>query len=181
MTNVRALGKTAAAALLFLILAGCGDSGVQELRQWMDEARRQTPVTVQKIPEPKKFTPFAYGGKDQVDPYSPAKLSVALAKMQASASGGLKPDLDRRKEPLENYPLDNVKMVGTLQKPGMTYALLQVDKAVFHAKVGNYVGENYGMITRITETEVELKEIVRDASGEWVERQAKLELQENNK
>lgn len=181
MRNVRILGKALVAASVLSMLSGCGDSGVQELRQWMDEVRRQTPVNVQKIPEPKKFTPFAYEGKGQPDPYSSTKLSVAFAKLQADSKGGLKPDLDRRKEPLENYPLDSIKMVGTLQKPGMNYALLQVDKAVFQAKVGNYVGENFGMITRITETEVELKEIVRDASGEWVERQAKLELQENKK
>lgn len=181
MMKLRALVRTLAAAAILSTLSGCGDGGVQELRQWMDGVRRQTPVTVQKIQEPKKFTPFVYGGKDQPDPYSPAKLSVALAKMQANSNSGLKPDFDRRKEPLENYPLDTIRMVGTLQKPGLNYALLQVDKSVFQAKVGNYIGENFGMITKITESEVELKEIVRDASGEWVERQAKLELQENKK
>jgi type IV pilus assembly protein PilP len=72
-------------------------------------------------------------------------------------------------------------MVGTLEKPGLSYALLQVDKAVFQAKVGNYVGQNFGMITRITDTEVEVREIVRDAAGEWTERKAKLELQESKK
>lgn len=181
MMSLRTLVRLLAAAAALSTLSACGDGGVQELRQWMDEVRRQTPVTVQKIPEPKKFTPFVYAAKDQPDPYSPAKLSVALAKLQANAHGGLKPDLDRRKEPLESYPLDTIRMVGTLQKPGLNYALLQVDKSVFQAKVGSYVGENFGMITRITEAEVELKEIVRDASGEWVERQAKLELQESKK
>lgn len=176
---MRSRALVAAAALS--MLAGCGDGGVQELRQWMGEIRRQTPVTVQKIPEPKKFAPFAYGGKDLPDPYSPVKLSVALAKMQTNSNSGLKPDFDRRKEALESYPLDSIRMVGTLQKPGLNYALLQVDKTVFHAKVGNYIGENFGMITKISETEVEVKEIVRDASGEWVERPAKLELQENKK
>jgi len=72
-------------------------------------------------------------------------------------------------------------MVGTLQKPGLSYALLQVDKAVYQIKVGNYVGQNFGKVTRVSETEVELKEIVQDASGEWTERQAKLELQESKK
>lgn len=162
-------------------LAGCGDGGVQEVKAWMDDVKRQTPVTVQKIAEPKTFTPFTYGGKDEADPFSPAKLSAALAKMQANAGGSIKPDLDRRKEPLENYPLDAIKMVGTLQKPGLSYALLQVDKSVFQVKVGNYIGQNFGMITRITDSEVELKEIVRDAAGDWVERKAKLELQESTK
>lgn len=164
------------------VLAGCGDAGVPEVKQWMEEIRRQTPVRVQKLSEPKKFTPFVYAAKEEVDPFNAAKLSVALAKAQAlSGASKLKPDLERRKEPLESYPLDTIKMVGTLQKPGFNYALLQVDKVVFQAKVGNHIGQNFGRITKITDTEVGLVEIVRDASGEWVEREAKLELQENKK
>lgn len=163
------------------MLAGCGDGGVQEVKEWMDEVRRQTPVAVQRLSEPKKFVPFAYAGKEELDPYNPTKLSVALAKLQSSSNSGIKPDFDRRKEPLESYPLDSIRMVGTLEKPGLSYALLQVDKTVFQAKVGNYVGQNFGMITKITDSEVEIKEIVRDPSGEWTERKAKLELQENKK
>lgn len=72
-------------------------------------------------------------------------------------------------------------MVGTLSKSGLTFALLQADKSVFQAKVGNYVGQNLGMIVRVTDNEVEIKEVVQDASGEWVEREAKLELQETQK
>jgi type IV pilus assembly protein PilP len=87
--------------------------------------------------------------------------------------------MQRRREPLEQYPLDTIRMVGMLQKPGMTYAILQVDKAIFQAKVGHYVGQNFGMITGISEDAVELKEVVQDASGEWVERKARLELQES--
>lgn len=180
MNHVR--GMVHAAALGALIaLSGCGDGGVQEVKAWMEDVRRQTPVSVQKIPEPKTFTPFAYGGKDEVDPFSPVKLSAALAKMQTSANSTIKPNFERRKEPLENYPLDTIRMVGTLEKPGASYALLQVDKSVFQVKVGNYIGQNFGMITKITENEVELKEIVRDPAGEWVERKAKLELQESTK
>ncbi|OWW22330.1 pilus assembly protein PilP [Noviherbaspirillum denitrificans] len=163
------------------VLAGCGDGGVQEVRDWMTEVRAQTPVSVQKLSEPKKFEPFTYSGKNEFDPFNSTKLSVALAKINAKSTGGIKPDMDRRKEPLESYPLDAIKMVGTLEKPGLSYALLQVDKVVFQAKVGNYIGQNFGMITRITDTEVEIKEIVRDPSGEWTERKAKLELQENKK
>ena len=159
-------------------LTGCGDGGVQEVRQWMDDERRQARVVVPKIAEPKKFTPFVYGAKNDVDPFSPVKLSAALAKLQANSTSNIKPDLDRRKEPLEAFPLDTITMVGTLQKPALSYALLKVDRTVYQAKVGNYIGQNFGMITKITDTEVELKEIVRDAAGEWVERKAKLELQE---
>jgi type IV pilus assembly protein PilP len=162
-------------------LSGCGDGGEQEVKQWMNEQRSKARVVVPKVAEPKKFTPFVYAVKDEIDPFSPQKLSVALAKQQAQSSSGIKPDFDRRKEALEAYPLDTIVMVGTLQKPGLNYALLRVDKTLFQAKAGNYVGQNFGMITKVTETEVELKEIVRDAAGEWVERQAKLELQESKK
>lgn len=175
--------KAAMLSALLATLAGCGDGGIQEVKQWMDETRRSSKVVVPKIPEPKKFTPFSYGGKNSVDPYDPTKLAVALAKFKASnATGtGIKPNLDRRREPLEAYPLDSIRMVGTLQKPGLTYALLQVDKAVFQVKVGNYIGQNMGMVTNISEEKVELKEIIQDASGEWVERKATLELQEAKK
>lgn len=162
-------------------LAGCGDDGLEEVRQWMDEIKQQTKVNVPKLSEPKKFLPFTYTARDNLDPYNPSKLAIALAKAKSNSSSALKPDMDRRREALESYPLDTLKMVGTLQRPGINYALVLADRTVFHLKVGNYIGQNFGMITNITETEVELKEIVQDASGEWVERQAKLELQEIKK
>ena len=166
---------------LLSALAGCGDSGVQEVRQWMDEAKRQTRVAVPKLSEPKKFTPFVYDARNEVDPYNPVKLSSALAKLAAKSSNGFKPDMERRREPLEAYPLDALKMVGTLQKTGLGYALIQADKTVYQAKVGNYIGQNFGMVTKVGDTAVELKEIVQDASGEWTERKAQLELQESKK
>ncbi|RBA24847.1 pilus assembly protein PilP [Herminiimonas fonticola] len=166
---------------LFLVgLFGCGDGGIHDVSQWMKEVRQQTRVSIKPLSEPKKFTPFSYDAKGREDPYSPNKLAVALAKSKKDG-GSIRPDLERRREALESYPLDNLRMVGTLAKPGLTFALLQADKSVFQVKVGNYIGQNLGMIVKITDTEVELKEIVQDASGEWVEREAKLELQETQK
>jgi type IV pilus assembly protein PilP len=169
-----------ASGLLLVTLFGCGDGGIQNVSEWMKEVRQQTRVSIKPLSEPKKFTPFAYDAKGREDPYSPNKLAVALAKSKKD-TGSIRPDLDRRREALESYPLDNLRMVGTLEKPGLTYALLQADKSVFQVKVGNYIGQNLGMVTKITDTEVELKEIIQDASGEWVEREAKLELQETQK
>ncbi len=166
--------------LLLMSLSGCGDGGIQDVSEWMKEVKQQTRVLIKPLSEPKKFTPFSYDAKGREDPYSPNKLAVALAKSKKD-TGSIRPDLERRREALESYPLDNLRMVGTMAKPGLTYALLQADKSVFQVKVGNYIGQNLGMITKITETEVELKEIVQDASGEWVEREAKLELQETQK
>ncbi len=172
--------RLAVSGLFLAGLFGCGDGGIQDVSAWMKEVRQQTRVSIKPLPEPKKFTPFSYDAKGREDPYSPNKLAVALAKSKKDGNS-IRPDLERRREALESYPLDNLRMVGTLAKPGLTFALLQADKSVFQVKVGNYIGQNLGMIVRITETEVELKEIVQDASGEWVEREAKLELQETQK
>jgi type IV pilus assembly protein PilP len=164
---------------LVAILSGCSQEA--EIRDWMEKTKQQTPVAVPKIPEPKNFVPFAYSRKDSIDPFNSLKLSMAFAKLRPLSSKGLKPDMERRRESLEQYPLDTIKMVGMLEKPGLTYAILQVDKAIFQAKVGNYVGQNFGMITGITDSGMDLKEIIQDASGEWVERKARLELQESKK
>jgi type IV pilus assembly protein PilP len=167
--------------LLSAVLAGCGDSGMQELQQWMDDVRRQTKSVVPKIEAPKTFLPFAYGGKDAADPFDPAKLASVFAKQKTSSGNSLKPNMERRRDPLEGWPLDALKMVGLLQKAGINYALVQADRTLFQVKQGSYLGQNFGMVTRITETEVQLKEVVQDAAGDWVERDARLELQESQK
>ena len=89
--------------------------------------------------------------------------------------------MDRRREPLEAFPLDTIHMVGVLRRPDAVAALLQVDRVVYQARVGNYIGQNFGVITKITEGEVTLKETVQDSSGDWVERITTLQLQESKK
>ena len=160
------------------LIAGCGDSGEDALRQWMNETRSQARVSVPKLIEPKKFTPFNYSQNDEIDPFNPVKLQVALARQQTTSSSKLRPDLNRRREALESYPLDGLKMVGTLQSKNTRYALIEVDRIVYRVKVGNYMGQNFGMVTRIMDNEVEINEVVQDPGGEWVERKARLELQE---
>jgi type IV pilus assembly protein PilP len=169
------------ALVLPALLAACGDGGLQAERKWMDEVRQQAKVSVTKLAEPKKFMPFTYGAKDSVDPFTPAKLTVALAKQQTSSASAFKPDVTRRREALEAYPLDALHMVGTLQRSGLNYALVQADRSLYQTKVGSYIGQNFGMITSISDSEIGIKEVVQDASGEWVERKSKLELQETKK
>jgi type IV pilus assembly protein PilP len=93
----------------------------------------------------------------------------------------ISPELARRKEVLEGFPLDTVSMVGTLNKKNTLVALLRVDKLLYQAKVGNYVGQNYGRITKISDSEIVLREIAQDASGEWIERKVDLRLQAKDK
>lgn len=172
--------RTSALALTALLLAGCGASDVKEVQDWMAQVKRDTRVNVVPIAEPKTFVPFAYTAREQVDPFSPNKLLAELARAaEKSDSNKYKPDMARRKELLEAYPLDTFVMVGVLQKGGINYALLQIDRAVHQARVGQRIGQNYGLVTSVTDSAVNIKEVVQDAGGEWVERQSKLELQEN--
>jgi type IV pilus assembly protein PilP len=172
--------RLVALALTATWLTACGGGEETELRAWMDETRKSMRPTTQPVPEPKQFAPYAYEGKALIDPFDAQKMVLAVARQaQARAStSAIKPDLDRRREALEGFPLDQLKMVGTLRQQGNNVALIDAAGQTFMVKAGNYMGQNFGLVTKIGETEVDLKEIVQDAAGEWVERPAKLELQE---
>jgi type IV pilus assembly protein PilP len=164
------------AASLFA-LAGCSAEH-DELRQWMEQQRREVKPNVTPLTPPKKFDPQPYTSAQAVDPFSTQKLTVALKQEARQPNSLLAAELNRRKEPLEAYPLDSMSMVGSVNKQGQPYALLRVDQLLHQVKVGDYLGQNYGRITRIGETEIALREIVQDAAGEWIERPATLQLQE---
>ena len=177
---LKTLGTRAAAIAAFVgALAGCGASDENELHQWMNSVKGSTHSSIQPVPPPKEFTPFVYDSGGAVEPFDPQKILMAVARQQqarASASA-VKPDLERRREVLEGFPLDQIRMVGMMRQAGTNVALLETNGSTHMVRVGNYIGQNFGVVTRITETEVMLKEIVQDAAGEWVERPAKLELQ----
>jgi type IV pilus assembly protein PilP len=177
--------RTAAAVLaLSLALAACTQSGQEELQQWMNQQRAQTRPKVEPIPEPKKFSPQAYTQERAADPFSNQKLTQALKRESAqttTTASLVAPELARRKEPLEAYPLDAMTMVGSLIKQGKPVALIRVDNLLYQVRPGNYLGQNYGRIMKVDETEVVLREIVQDSAGEWIERTATLQLQERSK
>lgn len=176
--------RVLAAVVVGLMVSGCGGSDDEELRQWMTELRASIKPRVTPLVEPKKFQPQTYLMDAGFEPFNSTKLTLALRKEsnQSPANAGLiAPEMARRKEPLESYPLDVMTMVGSLDKKGSPAALLQVDKLLHQVRVGNYIGQNYGKIVKITENAVFLREIVQDATGDWVERNTSLELQEGRK
>jgi type IV pilus assembly protein PilP len=167
-----------------VLLLACSSSGQEDLQAWMAEQRSLTKPQVQPIPEPKKFTPQPYTQEASTDPFSNLKLTQALKRESAqstSNAGLVAPELARRKEPLESYPLDSMSMVGTLMKEGLPVALLKVDNLIYQVRPGNHLGQNYGKVMKVGETELVLREIVQDAAGEWIERTATLQLQERSK
>jgi type IV pilus assembly protein PilP len=167
-----------------LLLAGCGASSESELRQWMTEQKSQTRPRIAPISEPKQFIPESYGQVATIEPFSNQKLTQALKRdsTQAAANGALiAPELARRREALEAFPLDAMTLVGSMTQSGQPVALVKVENLLYQVRLGNYLGQNYGRVGKIAETELTLREIVQDATGEWIERTATLQLQERSK
>ncbi len=162
---------------LVLLLACCG-AEQEELQSWMDQQKREVKPNVQPLAAPKRFDPAPFDGAQSVDPFSTQKLSVALKQEARQPNSLLASETNRRKEPLEAYPTDGMVMVGSVTKAGKPVALLRVDNLLYQVKLGDYLGQNYGKITKISETEVVLREIVQDAAREWTERTSTLALQE---
>jgi type IV pilus assembly protein PilP len=157
-----------------LLLAGCGDGEGDDLDKFMRDAAKGMRIKVQPLPEVKPYLALQYNADGTLsDPFR--------ARKAANKTGGLQPNLNRPKEPMEAYPLESIKYVGMISRSKLTYALLKTpDNGVQQVKIGNFVGQNYGMVTKITDNEVTLKEIVQDdLSGDWVERTSTLTLQDS--
>jgi type IV pilus assembly protein PilP len=172
--------RLCAAALIVgfgALLAGCaGDQ--EELTQWMEQQKREVKPNVEPLSPPKKFIPQPYAALGAVEPFSTQKLTVALKQEARQPNSLLAAEINRRKEPLEAYPVDSMTMVGSVMRNGQQFALLRVDNLLYQVKTGDYLGQNYGKITKISETDVSYREIVQDAAGEWIERSSALQLQE---
>jgi type IV pilus assembly protein PilP len=159
--------------LALVALSGCS-SEEDQLRDFVRNSEKGLPRGIQPLPAVKPFEPFTYEGFDLPDPFKPRKLTAN----REGAGGGLAPDLNRRKEPLEAFPLEQLKMVGTLSQGTDTYALVRAEKTLYRVKKGNYMGQNFGLITDVSDSEIKLKEIVQDSAGDWAERQSVLPLLE---
>lgn len=156
-------------------LAACSSDDHQDIKAWMREATKDLKPQITPLPEIATFKVTAYDAQDLVDPFRPSRIEP---EKKAGGASGIMPDFNRRKEPLEMYPLESLKMVGTLQQKKLTFGLVLADATVHRVKIGNYLGQNFGIITDIDENEIKLKELVQDPTGEWVERSSTLQLQQ---
>ena len=172
-----------AAVLASVLLSACANSAEDDLRQWMQDLRAQTKPNVTPLTEPKQFVPAPYTQSSVVDAFSQLRLVQALRKESTnpSSSALIDPERARRKEPLEAFPLDSVKMVGSLNKQNVPTGLIVVDNLLYQVKVGEHIGQNFGRVLKISESEILLRELVEDATGDWVERMTTLKLQEKSK
>jgi len=164
-------------ALLLTQLFACS-APQDELRTWMNQEREQQRPAAQAIEPPQQFVPAAYEHFDDVDPFNEQKLTSLLSGANPQMSPLLANEMSRRKEPLEAFPIDSLKLVGSFRRGGIQYGLLKVDDLLYKVKVGDHVGQNYGKIMKITETEISINEVVQDAVGEPIVRPTSLQLQE---
>ena len=160
--------------MLVIMLSSCAGDEHSDLRQWMNEASKDIKGKIPPLPQVKPYEPVSYDAGNQLDPFKPGKIG---ADQKKNSGGGLQPDLDRPREPLEAYPLESLKYVGVMTKKKSSYAIISVDGSLHQVRVGNYLGQNFGVITSISEADVKLRELVQDSAGDWVEKESALLLQ----
>jgi type IV pilus assembly protein PilP len=152
------------------LLAGCSGESHQDLRAWMAAQGKDSKGRLDPLPSIRPYEPFAYNAFDLPDPFKPRKI-------ESSKAGKLAPDTTRRREPLESYPLESLAMVGTIEKGKALYALVKTpEKDIYQVRQGNYLGQNFGVITDISDSDIKLKELVQDGAGDWTERSSALNL-----
>lgn len=170
-----------AMGVTLFLLAGCGSAEHDDLRSWMTERKSEAKPRIQPIKEPSVFAPQAYSASNGMDPFNMLKLTQVFnrdSEGSASSLALLKTEQNRHKQELEGYPLDSMTMVGSMRKDGVDTALLRVNQLIYQVQPGSYIGQNYGRILEIGEHRIKLREVVQDATGDWVERMTTLDLQE---
>lgn len=160
--------------LISLVLSACSGGDHDDLRQWMSDASKGIKGKVPELPQVKPYEPVPYDVGNLLDPFKPGKIGPDQKK---GGGGGLQPDLDRPREPLEAYPLESLKYVGVMTRKSASFAIILADGALYQVRMGNYMGQNFGVITQVSESEVKLKELVQDPAGDWTERESVLMLQ----
>lgn len=155
-----------------LALVACS-SEQEDIQSWMLEQEKGMTGSIKPLPEVKPFPLVKYDVEGGLDPFAAGRIEP---ETKVTTGGG--PDLDRRREPLEAFPLESLQLVGVMTQNKKVHALVKADRNLFQVRVGNYLGQNFGLVTGISETEVTLKELVEDLNGDWVERISKLLLQE---
>jgi len=168
--------RAIAIAVSGLMLAACSGEQHSDLRQFVRDSDNMPRGRIPPLPEVKPYEPFEYAAFDLIDPFVPRKIEAPKA---SNVPGALQPPKDHRPGPLEAFPLENLKMVGTLQQKKDIFALIKTpDNNLYRVKPGDYMGQHFGRIVAIDEAAVKLKELVQDSGNEWKEEERTLLLQE---
>ena len=164
---------------LAALLAACGSDEHRDLKQELAEATKDFRGRVDPLPQVKPYEPVPYTSEGQVDPFRPERIEVAQASRRSSGNALIEEQRKRPPEPLEAFPLESIQMLGTITTQAKeTFGLVKAGPNLYRVRKGNYMGQNFGVITSIDEAQISLKELVQDSAGEWVERASSLQLVE---
>jgi type IV pilus assembly protein PilP len=167
-------------AVFLTSLAGCGNDDFSDLNQYISRIKAEPKGSNNPLTEIKIVETFMFNPEGLRDPFKPLMQPEQQNEVtEPSIGGGIKPDTTRRKEDLEAFPLEVLKMVGTVVMKSKLWGLVKADDGTIHrVQVGNYMGKNYGKVIRINTDKIELMEIVPDKPGTWREQQTSLALTE---
>ena len=161
------------------LLLACASESTTDLELYVEEVKGQQKTSIEPLPEFEPYESFIYQAADLRDPFTEPTFSQPRAATMQASGNGITPDFERPTEPLEEFTLDSLRMVGTLEQYDDTWALINdTDGTIHRVQPGNFAGQNHGKISRITEYKVELTEIIPDGIGGWVERQASIAISE---
>ncbi len=175
---MRAPSFPAAALVAVTLLAACGGEEQRELKQELAELTKDYRGQVPPLPQVRPYEPVPYTAEGQIDPFRPERIEVVQASRSSDAASKIAEHEKRLKEPLEAFPLESIQMLGTITQDKETFALVKAGPNLYRVKKGNYMGQNFGVITAIDESQISLKELVQDSGGEWVERSSSLQMVE---
>ncbi len=162
---------------LISLISGCASNDMTDLRSFIEEVKQRPPGRIEPLPEIKEVETYAYTSHELRNPFAPE--AETETQQSASNNSGLKPDFNRRKEELEAFSLDTLRMVGTLEQNASIWGLIKSnDGTIYRVKPGNYMGTNYGKINEVLEDKIELTEIIPNGQGGYIERQATVSLGE---
>ena len=160
-------------------LLACSNNPSADLEEYVRTTKSQQKSSIEPLPEFQPYESFTYQAADLRDPFTEPTFSHVRAVNNTPSNNGIKPDFDRPSEALEEFPLDSLRMVGTLEQREDQWALINdTDGTIHRVQPGNYAGQNHGKITHITDFEIELTEIIPDGIGGWMERQSSIAISE---
>jgi type IV pilus assembly protein PilP len=179
MSAATRLGSTLA-ALAVALAAGCGGEEHGDLKEELNQLTKDLRGRVDPLPQVKPYEPVPYTAEGQIDPFRPERIEVAAAGRAAPSAMAsvIEEQKKRPPEPLEAFPLESIQMLGTITQKKETFALVKAGPNLYRVRKGNYMGQNFGVITEIDEAQISLKELVQDSTGDWVERMSSLQLVE---
>lgn len=162
-------------------LGACSGGDHEDLKQWMAESTKDMRGNIPKLPEVLPYSPVPYDVEAMLDPFKASKIEPESKSRHGSGkNGAFQPDFEARElrnSLLEKYPIESLKMIGYMNVNKRPMAVIQVEDKVKQVKMGDYIGLDFGMVTKITDKDVELRELIQDSAGDWSERKSSLYLQ----